>query len=269
MNQTPEAVEAASRGAGQAVGRCLAVLDHVRRESVRQRGVTVADLASRFRMHRTTADVVVQTMTRAGLLRLDDRGVVRLGEATVVLARAYTASLGLRAAAQEPLADLAVASRGVCTVAVLDGGDVRRVHRASVAAPAAGSDSRLEAHCCADGKALLAFATPQGLDDYLDRGLRRRTAQTITDPQRLRRDLELVRERGFAVEDGEAHPRLRAVAAPVRDREGRVVAAVGTAVASHEMPPPMVRVLAVATMSAAQLVSRALGCPATAPLSRG
>jgi DNA-binding IclR family transcriptional regulator len=75
-------------------------------------------------------------------------------------------------------------------------------------------------HCAALGKVLLAFGAAE-----LPRGrLERRTDKTHTSRAEIEADLELVRERGYAVTDEELEPGLVAVAAPVY-RDGQAVVA--------------------------------------------
>jgi DNA-binding IclR family transcriptional regulator len=85
------------------------------------------------------------------------------------------------------------------------------------------------AHCTASGKALLAFRAPWR-DSVLSAPLTRYTAKTVTDPQRLREEVEQVRARGYAHEDGEYQEGVRGFAAPVLAPSGEAVAALGVAV---------------------------------------
>ena len=61
-------------------------------------------------------------------------------------------------------------------------------------------------------------------ESLLDRPLERVTSRTVTDARVLRKELDLVRREGYATEDGELQPKVRAVAAAVRTG-GDVVAA--------------------------------------------
>jgi acetyl-CoA synthetase len=84
------------------------------------------------------------------------------------------------------------------------------------------------AHAVALGKVVLALARPAVVERYVRySGLRAFTDRTITDPERLADELATVRERGFAVEREETYPDFCCVAAPIRDRHGRFVAALG------------------------------------------
>ena len=76
------------------------------------------------------------------------------------------------------------------------------------------------------GLVLLAHAPIEVQDRVLGAPLARFTRHTITDPRRLRRVLADVRRDGFVVSDRQIETISASVAAPVRDRTGRVVAAV-------------------------------------------
>lgn len=85
-------------------------------------------------------------------------------------------------------------------------------------------------HCTATGKAILAFLPEDRVDDILDEhGLPERTANTITDRDELHDELATVRERGYAYNDEEEVEGLRAVGAPVIDRDDTVLGSLSVA----------------------------------------
>jgi DNA-binding IclR family transcriptional regulator len=91
----------------------------------------------------------------------------------------------------------------------------------------------LPGHSTASGKVLLAAQPGDGVELALARGgLARMTERTIATPQRLRDELDGVRRRGFAYEEQEHDLATCSVAAPVRDLQGDVVAAVGLSLAA-------------------------------------
>ncbi len=77
-------------------------------------------------------------------------------------------------------------------------------------------------HCTALGKALLAFGDLQPQDD-----LQAFTVNTLTDPAKLRENLEQIRAQGYSVDDEEFDPGVRCIAVPVWDFRGKVVASMG------------------------------------------
>jgi DNA-binding IclR family transcriptional regulator len=101
------------------------------------------------------------------------------------------------------------------------------VHRAGGAGPARPQLRELvPCHCTAAGKALLGWREPWR-ESVLSRPLEGFTARTVTDPERMRAELESMRERGYALERGEFQDGVHAVASPVFAADGEAVAALG------------------------------------------
>ena len=133
--------------------------------------------------------------------------------------------------------DLADRLNEPCSVSVLDGPDTIFVCRDAtrrIFTTRLGVGDRLPAHCSASGKTLLAFLPEAELDKVLAlRPLVARTAASIIDPVRLRSELGLTRARGYGLAIDEMEDGTLSVALPLRDRAGRVVAAMS--LASHRI----------------------------------
>jgi IclR family acetate operon transcriptional repressor len=110
-------------------------------------------------------------------------------------------------------------------------------------------------HCTAAGKVFVAFDAARLPDGELDRV----TAATVTDRERLRRELEAVRDQGYATIVDELEPGLSAVAAPVRDRGGDVIAALTASGASLRLVPQRLRLLGRVSLEQAHALSTRLG----------
>lgn len=78
----------------------------------------------------------------------------------------------------------------------------------------------------ASARAILAFSEAELIDTILAGRLKRQTPKTVTDPQRVRDMLGVIRERGVAVVHGENQQQLSAVAAPIRAADGRCIGAI-------------------------------------------
>jgi IclR family acetate operon transcriptional repressor len=86
--------------------------------------------------------------------------------------------------------------------------------------------NRVPLHSTGCGKVLLAYQPDEVVENIIAvTGLPASTSRTITDPERLRRELEAVRQRGYAIDDAEQEEGVRCLAVPVRDPRGKVVAA--------------------------------------------
>ncbi len=84
-------------------------------------------------------------------------------------------------------------------------------------------------HSSASGKCLLAFNPVEKLEPYFHKELPAYTANTITDWPSLLQELEVVRQKGYAVDREELEIGLTCVAAPIFNREGKIQAAISLA----------------------------------------
>ena len=192
-------------------------------------GVGVTDLAQRAGLTVSTTHRLARTLADAGLL-VQDPGTERyqLGPALVVLGRKAERRLGYRHAL--PLLEaLAEATGESINLGIRAGNEVRVVLDVESRQPLRfnqESGSRVPMHISAMGKCLLAANDDidgqiAGLGDLVQA-----THRTITDRDQLRAELELVRERGWALNDEERNPGVRAIAAPIRQPGGGVTGAI-------------------------------------------
>ena len=116
---------------------------------------------------------------------------------------------------------------------------------------------RVPLHCSALGKVFLAF----GAATLPDGRLERRTQHTITSRAVLADELDAVRHNGYAVARDELEPGLIAVAAPVRDAGGAVVAAVSISGPSIRLTEDRVDEITTLLRTEAETLSSVLGHP--------
>ena len=114
------------------------------------------------------------------------------------------------------------------------------------------------AHCTATGRAILAFHV-ESWDRVLSGPLHKLTPRTITDGKRLRAELARVRAEGYAMAQGERSVENGAIAAPIRDHSGHVIAACGVALPMFRMNKALIGRCIPLVIGAANEISRALG----------
>ncbi|MFH1980394.1 MAG: IclR family transcriptional regulator [Pseudomonadota bacterium] len=121
--------------------------------------------------------------------------------------------------------------------------------------------SKLPAFCTSMGRVLLASLPRAKAHRLLERSVRTPfTRHTVTDTTLLMKILDDVRSQGYAVNRGEMAPELISVAAPVRNHDRQVVAALNLAVdAGHYEPPEVETKLIPAVISVAERISKSLG----------
>jgi len=115
-------------------------------------------------------------------------------------------------------------------------------------------------HVGAPGKVLLAFLPEAELDTLLEElPLTAITPSALTDPERLRTELWVVKTRGFAMSMGERSPGASAVAAPIWNWSGRPIAAVSVLGPAQRLTYEKLQELGPEVMRVAQEISAALG----------
>jgi IclR family acetate operon transcriptional repressor len=208
----------------EAVERAAAVLD-VLAEIGGDLGTN--EIARRSRINASSVSRLLATLVAARLVDFDaERGRYRLGVRLVQLGNAAAAGLGLRESAAPELRRLVDETGETATLSVPGEHEAVTVDfvqsEASVQSVARVGRPSV-AHATAAGKVLLAFgdvAPPSG-------PLRRYTSRTIVTRKALAAEIERVRERGWAKAIREREEDLSAIAAPVLDTRGDLVAILG------------------------------------------
>jgi DNA-binding IclR family transcriptional regulator len=124
---------------------------------------------------------------------------------------------------------------------------------------AAAVGARAPLHCTAVGKVLLAFQAPDYVQEVIERGLVSYTSRTLTRRDAVLAMLEEVRLREHAVDDEESESGLRAIAAPVRNHAGSVIAALGVAAPVQRMSKKVMQACVPSVIDTANAVSARLG----------
>ncbi|WP_433206076.1 IclR family transcriptional regulator [Dactylosporangium sp. CS-047395] len=222
------------------------------------RRLSLSQISRRAGMPLATTHRLVGELAAWGALERDADGRYQIGLRLWEVAALAPRSLGLREAAMPYLEDLYEATHQHVQLAVLEGSDVVYVERLSGRA-ALGVRSRvggrLPAHTTGVGLVLLAHAPRAFVEEYLTHPLVAFTPLTISDPERLRTTLAKVRRAGHAVSDRQVQMDAVSVAAPVRDVEGRVVAALSVIVPFDGLQPSA---LVPAVVAAACGISRTI-----------
>ena len=191
--------------------------------------LTIADVAHRTGLTRAAARRYLFTLREMGCVR-QIRGDFTLTARLLDLGFAYLSSLSLPAIAAPYMETVVNQLHESCSMTVLEGRDV--VYVARMPAKRIMSinlvvGSRLPAHATSMGKVLLAHVPPAELDAFFAAGpLEALSQHTVCDEPALREILKKVKAQGWALADSESEEGVRSVAAPIRDRYDRVVAAI-------------------------------------------
>jgi DNA-binding IclR family transcriptional regulator len=120
---------------------------------------------------------------------------------------------------------------------------------------------RFPLHAGSSSKCMLAFMSAREVQRILAEPLAALTPVTIVDPAALLQQLELIRQRGFAVSDGERQRDAGSVAAPIFGLVGTVVGAVSVCGPKFRVNDEFVREIAPQVVEAADSISHSLGFP--------
>jgi IclR family pca regulon transcriptional regulator len=199
----------------------------------------IADIARELEMSRSTTHRYVSTLLVLGYLEQDRSRKYRLGLRVTELGMSTSSATGLRDHAHEYLEELARQVSLTASLGVLDGGHVLYVDRVQSLRREQNIGEcdlreRLPAHCTAMGKLLLAHlpaAPRRELIKSMQMGSG--AANAITSRAELESELDAIADTDLAVNDEELAAGLYAIAAPVRDSNGEVCAAVSLAAAGH------------------------------------
>jgi len=211
----------------QSVERAAAILQLL---AVEDAPTSLGQLAAGLGLAKATTHGLVQTLRDVGFVDQDpDSGRYVVGAGLLELGSRSFDLHEVRSRALNWTDALAGRSGEAAHVAVFDGGEVRIAHHvfrpdASVQHLQTGSTHPL--HATALGKVLLAY-DPRAVRALGSGELESFTYRTVTDRSRLLRDLADVRDVGWAASVEEEHPGEASIAAPIRDRGGHVIAAVG------------------------------------------
>lgn len=247
-------------GLVQSVDRALAVMEILGRD-----GPTgVSELARRLGIHKSTVSRLLATLERRGVVEQQADGQrYALGVALVRLARSVREDLDVVALARPGSEELSRVLGETVNISVLENAEVvnvEEVNRSDSVLGVSWLGRHTSLHNTSNGKVFLAYMDPAQADRVLARGLAATTGSTIIDPQVLREQLVQIRAHGYGWQFEELEPGLSAVAAPIRDSSGAVVATISVAGPAFRMSAERVPELGRLTAETAAGVSRKLGC---------
>jgi IclR family transcriptional regulator, pca regulon regulatory protein len=240
----------------QSFARGLAVIRAFNAERPEQ---TLTDVAAATGLTRAGARRILLTLQTLGYVEAEGR-LFRLTPRILDLGFAYLTSMPFWNLAEPVMEDLSAQVHESCSAAVLDRSEivyVLRVPTHKIMTINLSIGSRLPAYCTSMGRVLLAALDDDALDATLGLApLYAHTQRTITDRDELKKAIALVRRQGWAIVDQELEVGLISLSAPIRNRQGRVIAAMNiSGNAQRNSAKQMVKTFLEPLQNAAQTVS--------------
>ena len=209
----------------QSLARGISVVRSFSADAPRQ---TLSEVARSTGLTRATARRLLLTLEELGYVKSNGRHF-ELTARILDIGYSYVASLNLTDIAQPFLESFSEIVRESSSVSVLDDTDVvyvARVPTKRIMTVAIGLGSRFPAYQTSMGRVLLAEQDNEEVLEVFDRSNRTQTtAHTVTTGEELLEQLQLVRQKGWALVDQELEIGVRSLAAPLRDASGSAIAA--------------------------------------------
>jgi DNA-binding IclR family transcriptional regulator len=256
-----------------AVDRALSLLDRLARQ---REPMSLARLAADLALPKSSVHGLCNTLLSHGYLRRQSDGAFRLGPRVMSLAEAFVAGTGVAQEFSALWPDAAAAPEETVVLSVLNGSEVVYIAARQGTRPlglAFSVGMRLPAWLTATGKALLAWQPPAALQALLGAGpLAPLAGSTPLPLAALRRELALIRQRGWSVDDEGVREGVYCIGAPVFDAAGEVVAGLGVCIHKAQTDPDADGRHRAAVLQAAATLTERLGgqppTPSPAPARR-
>ncbi|MEO8851557.1 MAG: IclR family transcriptional regulator [Allobranchiibius sp.] len=260
----PETRESRAMGGVQSVDRAVTVLEILARRG----SGGVSEIADEIGVHKSTAFRLLAALEEHELVRqAEERGHYELGFGILRLANAIPSRLDLVRQARPVMDALARELDETINIAVLRQGFVVNVGQ-SIGRSAIAAHNWIgeltPPHATSSGKVLLAALTPSERRK-ITKQLHRFTERTITTRAALEEDLRAVKRDGYSSSSEELEIGLHAVAAPIRDHTGNVVAALSVSGPSYRFSEDRTAEVLAAVRRGTDSVNTRLGNFSVAP----
>ena len=232
---------------------------------LKQKGkIGILELADVTKLNVSTAHRIVSTLVKRGYLNQPEkRGQYSLSPKLLEFSLVIKREMKIREVAFPFLDELNKTVNESVNLVILDNNEAVYVeHIASRHGLRMFTQvgARVPLHCTGVGKVFLAHMGEKELQKFLDsKGLPFRTRNTVTDFSKLKNELSIIRRKGTAIDDEENEMGVKCVAAPVKDVNGNVVAAISVSVPSTRLDNNRVQKLGLLVKNCALKISRRIG----------
>jgi DNA-binding IclR family transcriptional regulator len=226
--------------------------------------VGVTEIARRLNLSKSTAQRCLKALERSGWIKIDETAS---STRWMITAKAF--GLGQRVSAHGPLREAALPVMSALWekigesvhLVVAEGGKAILLDQCETPVPFHLEKPRIAwapLHTAQSGKVMLAYADPRFVDQYIAGGLDAFTRKTVTDPQKLRKELDKIRKQGWAMAVDEMIEGGSGAAAPIFGWDGRNVAALAVTLPTTRFTESMRKKIIPLLVAAAADISRKL-----------
>jgi DNA-binding IclR family transcriptional regulator len=241
----------------QVIERMMGLLDALARHAS---PVNLKQLATETKLHPSTAHRILGVMVDNRLVDRIEPGTYRLGIRLLELGSLVKSRISVRQEALPHMQQLYQELKETVNLSVRHNDEVVYIERTTdshtMMRVVQIIGTRAPLHITAVGKVFLAGGNREESEEYMRRtGLPRFTEHTLTDPERLKRELDQIRREGYAFDNEEAEKGVSCIGAGIFNDEGRLVAGLSVSAPSDRLN----RAWARQVRQAAERISRAIG----------
>ena len=220
-------------------------------------------ISRKIGIHKSTVSRLLSALNRESFVEQNpETGKWRLGLGLLSLAGVVLERMDLRKAALIPLRTLVAQTQETINITVLDNNEcvnIESIHSPKPIQYAGRLGRRTPLHCTSTGKVLLAFLTHEERGTLLSGTLPACTKNSMIEKSTIEQELKKVYEQGYAVAHEEFEEGLSAIAAPIRDYTGQVVATVSISGPTYRIGPGQIENFVKPLLEAANKISANLG----------
>lgn len=247
----------------KSVAKAFHLLDVLAKQ---KHAVTLIEIAQLTGWPKSTIHALLSTMLDYSVIAQDPQnGKYRLGMRLFELGCEISSNWNILEVALPFMQNIMLETGESVNLGTLDKGDLLLLERVDSGNPLRvmmDRGMRLPLHSTAMGKAIVAFLSPTQQKRILQEDqLQVYTPHTITQPEKLETELEQVRLKGFALENGEMRVGMRGIAAPIFDYQGNVSYALGITGMFRRISEDSFLFARDLVVESCQQISRELGFP--------
>lgn len=244
----------------RAIGKACKLLDLL---ADAKRPMSLGELTKATGWAKSTVYGLLSSMRNCALIEQDgENGLYSLGVRLFEYGSAVSSTRNIISLARRPMEQLVEATNESVSLSMLDRGEALVLAHAETDSGfhiVSETGAHLPAFCTAQGKVLLSQLSDASVRHIFEMRAQQFTPHTIVDAEALLSELQKVRERGFATENGEFRIGIRGAAAPIRDHHGTIRYAIGLIGMFRRIDSDEFRTATVEVRKTAAALSEALG----------
>lgn len=195
-----------------------------------EKALSVKMISETLNLNKSTTSRILTTLKKERFVKLNNEKKYELGYGIFEFANKMSSKLSLQQVVKPYLEYLNKLTNETVHLGILDGSEIVYIDKIECSHPIRMYSSigkRVASYCTGLGKAIIAFLPKAEKDKIIENiKFEKFTGNTITDKKNLKNELEKVKERGIAYDNGEHEENIFCISAPIFDFYKNVVASI-------------------------------------------